>query len=227
MTPADIGSWLAESLGDFHLSRGERQVLTEQIAGLDSAADRQAVLRMAFEHAKGRLDHPQTGLNLDWLEEVAKALGTIGHGRPKAIAEAFFSPGDQCLDAILGLLHQSRRTANICVFTITDDRVAEAILDAHGRKVSVRIVTDNEKAEDLGSDIERFESAGIPVRVDRTPYHMHHKFALLDGKTLLTGSYNWTRGAARDNQENLIVTEDPRLVNPFSETFEHLWKQLG
>jgi cardiolipin hydrolase len=63
--------------------------------------------------------------------------------------------------------------------------------------------------------------------VDRSPYHMHHKFAILDGATLLTGSYNWTRGAARDNEENLIVTDEPRLVNPFALTFEHLWAKLA
>ena len=58
----------------------------------------------------------------------------------------------------------------------------------------------------------------MAVRVDRSPYHMHHKFAILDAATLLTGSYNWTRGAARDNEENLIVTDEPRIVNPFAST---------
>jgi phosphatidylserine/phosphatidylglycerophosphate/cardiolipin synthase-like enzyme len=227
MTPGEIGTWLAKSLGDFHLSRGERQELADKIAALESLADRQTVLRLAFELARASLDHPQAQLILGWLEDVARTIGTTHSEPTKTLAEAYFSPGDECLDAILRLLHHSRRTANICVFTITDNRVSGAILDAHRRNVSVRIVTDNEKAEDLGSDVERFEAAGIPVRVDRSPFHMHHKFAILDGKTLVTGSYNWTRGAARDNQENLIVTNDLRLVKPFSDTFDHLWNQLG
>ena len=146
--------------------------------------------------------------------------GQVRHGLLMAVKEAINNVVRHA-DA------HSRRTANICVFTITDNRVSEAILDAHRRNVSVRIVTDNEKAEDLGSDVERLEAAGIPVRVDRSPFHMHHKFAILDGKTLVMGSYNWTRGAARDNQENLIVTNDLRLVKPFSDTFDHLWNQLG
>ncbi len=40
--------------------------------------------------------------------------------------------------------------------------------------------------------------------------HMHHKFALFDGGRLLTGSYNWTRGAAETNYENVIDTTDPK-----------------
>ena len=41
---------------------------------------------------------------------------------------------------------------------------------------------------------------------------MHHKFALFDGRRLMTGSFNWTRSASEQNEENLIVTADPVLV---------------
>ncbi len=94
------------------------------------------------------------------------------------------------------------------------------------RGLAVRIITDNEKAEDEGSDIDWLRESGIPVRVDRTQYHMHHKFAVFDGELLLSGSYNWTRGAALYNDENLIVTSDPRLIAAFSKAFEKLWNRL-
>jgi phosphatidylserine/phosphatidylglycerophosphate/cardiolipin synthase-like enzyme len=113
------------------------------------------------------------------------------------------------------------------VFTITDDRIADAILDAHRRGVAVRILTDNEKAFDLGSDIERLRSAGVAVRVDESPFHLHHKFAIFDGRRLLTGSYNWTRGAARDNQENFLITPDPHLIEAYARAFEDLWNRLA
>jgi phosphatidylserine/phosphatidylglycerophosphate/cardiolipin synthase-like enzyme len=91
----------------------------------------------------------------------------------------------------------------------------------------VRVITDDTKADDVGSDVDRIAGAGIPVRVDRSPCHMHHKFAVLDEATLLTGSYNWTRSAAAENQENLVVSDDVRLVSPFVATFERLWASLG
>ena len=143
------------------------------------------------------------------------------------MAQAHFSPGEDCLLAIRGLLARARQTADVCVFTITDDRLAEALFDAQCRDVAVRIITDDSKADDPGSDVDRLGRAGIPVRVDRSPYHMHHKFLILDGATLLTGSYNWTRGAASDNEENRIVTDDPRLVSPFVATFDRLWLRLA
>ncbi len=119
-----------------------------------------------------------------------------------------------------------KQTVEICVFTITDDRLTSAVLEAHGRGVRIRIITDNDKAADLGSDADRFLQAGIDLRVDRTEYHMHHKFAVFDSEVLLNGSYNWTRGAAANNEENFIVTNNRRLVAIFSKIFEELWQQF-
>ena len=87
------------------------------------------------------------------------------------------------------LLANASRTVDIRVLTITDDRVSDAILDAHRRAVAVRIITDNAKAEDEGSDMERFERSGIPTRVDRSPFHTHHKFAILDGRRWRSSSH--------------------------------------
>ena len=64
------------------------------------------------------------------------------------------------------------------------------------------------------------------MRVDRTPYHMHHKFAIVDGGLLLNGSYNWTRGAATSNEENFIISDDKTLVAAFSAAFNKLWDDV-
>ena len=52
---------------------------------------------------------------------------------------------------------------------------------------------------------------------------MHHKFCVVDKSVLLTGSYNWTKSAADRNQENLLVTEDPKMVKAYISEFENLW----
>ncbi len=56
---------------------------------------------------------------------------------------------------------------------------------------------------------------------------MHHKFALFDGRTLLNGSYNWTRSAFTQNEENVVVGSDERLVAVFQEQFDKMWAQFG
>ena len=61
------------------------------------------------------------------------------------------------------------------------------------------------------------------IRYRGEPGHMHHKFALIDDTRLLCGSYNWTRGAADVNFENLIDTTHPELVAAFAAEFARLW----
>jgi len=140
--------------------------------------------------------------------------------------KAYFSPGDACLNAIIAGISRAKSSLKICVFTISDDRITRAILQAHRRGIPVKILTDNEKLYDKGSDIRELAQVGIPVRIDNTTNHMHHKFAILDNQTVLTGSYNWTRSAAQYNHENLIITNDKILVKNFSREFGRLWNEM-
>jgi phosphatidylserine/phosphatidylglycerophosphate/cardiolipin synthase-like enzyme len=133
--------------------------------------------------------------------------------------EAYFSPGEDCLNHIIKLIKSAQKHLEICVFTISDDRISRAILAAYSRGVSLRIITDNDKVWDDGSDIETLFNEGVVVKVDDTSYHMHHKFMLVDRKVLLTGSYNWTRAAAQYNQENVLSGSDPYLLTKFQLEF--------
>jgi cardiolipin hydrolase len=228
MDPRAIDDLLALTLDDRRLSRPERRAVADHLAALGADEAELAFCRgRAFEAARAALTGPADRDLLDWLEDVLKVLQPrVGTDPSAPAAEAFFNPGDDCARQIGQLLARTRRAVDICVFTITDDRISGAILDAHRRGVAVRIISDDEKSADEGSDVPRFRAAGIPLRVDRSVFHMHHKFALFDGALLLTGSYNWTRGAARDNQENFITTPDRRLIAAFAAAFQRLWSSL-
>lgn len=228
MTPPEFRDALRQTLGDLKLSRSERRALGAVLG--DPPADPALLAQyrgLAFDVARdaAAAGAPPTDV-LGWLEDVVKLLHASGGG-PSARAEASFSPGDDCLRQICGLFRLARRSADVCVFTITDNRIADALLDAHRRGVIVRIVTDNEKSFDAGSDIQSLAAAGVPVRIDVSEFHMHHKFALFDGQTVLTGSYNWTRSAAEVNEENLVVLDDPRLVRQFQTVFDGLWERFA
>jgi mitochondrial cardiolipin hydrolase len=224
MSPEEFAALVAPTLADGRLSGGERDALRQRLADADlDDAGRAGLRARAFDLARDRLSGPAA---LDWLEAVLKLVYPVGPAAKGGWAEAYFTPGGECPDRIARLFRETKARADVCVFTITDDRIADAILDAHRRGVALRILTDNDKAHDLGSDVGRFEAAGVAVRIDRTPFHMHHKFALFDGAKLLNGSYNWTRGAARDNLENVVVTDDPRLIATFAAEFERLWASL-
>jgi len=52
---------------------------------------------------------------------------------------------------------------------------------------------------------------------------MHNKFAIIDNRILLTGSYNWTFSAHHRNDENLMVIDDPEIIEIFQNQFVKLW----
>ena len=228
MNRDDFDKLLAETLEDYRLSRSEKKLLTVHIDPEKLDDHELAHLRSrVFDVARHEVPGPQAFAVLNWLEDVLKALQPKSESASVPNSAAYFSPGDDCAEKICGLLKTARQQIDVCVFTITDNRVARALLDAHDNKRKIRIITDDDKSNDLGSDIDRLRDAGIAIRADRSPYHMHHKFALFDNTKLLTGSYNWTRSADTKNEENFIVTDDRGLVKRFRNEFDQLWKQLG
>ena len=227
----EVRETLAASLQDGQLDRAERDSFR---AWLEKAAPdiqkRGVYQSMAFDLAREALERNTVPLHsaLHWLERIVKLLTPIASSAPAAaIAEACFSPQHDCASRIVRLFEGARRSVDVCVFTITDDRITEAITRAHRRGVALRVITDNDKSYDVGSDIQRLERAGVPVRLDVTAFHMHHKFALFDGELLLNGSYNWTRSASLNNEENFILTSEPKLVQPFRQLFDQLWSYFG
>ncbi|MEM6554083.1 MAG: phospholipase D-like domain-containing protein [Planctomycetota bacterium] len=224
----DFTAPLLATLDDYRLTRSENQAL-RQLAN-DHLHDPEALARFrntAFRVAEQRLDDDPHAV-LAWLNRVDKTLDNLRRQDTpaKPDLDTAFSPGDDCLAMILGHLRSARKAVDVCVFTITDNRVTRALLDTHRRGVTTRIITDNDKRFDAGSDIHQLRDAGLPVRCDPDENHMHHKFALIDRTTLLTGSYNWTRGATR-NHENLIALTHPTTLRRFQSAFDQLWHQFA
>ena len=228
MSDDQFDAILRHTLEDFRVSRGEKRILQSTLEELHADEQDLALYRhRAFEIARNELMSPEAKAVLDWLEDVNKVLKPPQTKSDLPESQAYFTPGDDCPRHLIRMLGETRQKLDICVFTITDNRVSDAIVDAYDRKVQVRIISDDDKAQDVGSDVERFKRLGIPVRSDAAQSHMHHKFAVMDNKKLLTGSYNWTRSASEYNEENILVPHDPRLVERFARVFEQLWKKFG
>ena len=139
--------------------------------------------------------------------------------------QAFFAPGDDCRLALTEGIEFARSHIRICVFTLSDDRLVDVLVRAHREGLSIQLLSDNDKAFDKGSDIIMLAQAGLDVRVDCSPNHMHHKFMVVDDLTLFTGSYNWTRSAEHYNNENLLRIEDSGIAQQFDLEFQRLWAQ--
>ncbi len=167
---------------------------------------------------------PTKAYMIDWAEKTIKTLQASSQANTKT--NLYFSPGTDCLNAIIKQLNSAKKKVDICVFTISDNRITGSIVDCEIRGVKVKVLSDNDKLFDKGSDIDYLVRKGVEVRVDKTSAHMHHKFAVIDDSIAITGSYNWTRSAEKYNHENIIVTNDKTIVKSYSKEFKKLWNEM-
>jgi len=218
---------LRDSLADLRLSNEERDELRQ--LGSELTVDQIRFLRNRAFALVRELSREPANVEpaLKWLEQVIKTLDSCSTAVRVEQASAHFSPGESCRRKIRDLCRQARKSVDICVYTISDDQLSEEILACHLRGVTVRVISDNEKQYDAGSDIQWLRDKGVPLRIDSGPYHMHHKFALFDGRLLLNGSFNWTRSATTSNEENLLVIDHPQLLADYAREFEALWARYA
>ncbi|QUJ69372.1 phosphatidylserine synthase (plasmid) [Photobacterium sp. GJ3] len=220
--------WLKASLEDGRLDDSERRELQASLVEVGLSDDERSFLRnQSFKLAQQAIQEGTESLAvLRWLERVVKVLDNTRSAATAEVASSWFSPGRTCAAGIIEQLRQARSKIDICVFTIADDELTKHILAAHERGVQVRVITDNDKINDAGSDIDYLARKGVAVKIDTTPYHMHHKFAVFDGTRLINGSFNWTRSASRYNQEDITLTDDRRFLTAFEQQFEALWQRF-
>lgn len=221
----ELETLLKTSLNDFKLDQEEKVIFKELALTLEEEQLR-FIKNKSFELSRYYINkgEPDAIVILNWLEKVLKAIQPLPPVTTVK-SSAYFSPGDACRKNIISLIHNARKIIDICVFTISDNTIVKAILEAHNRGVNVTIISDNDKSNDKGSDINYLSEKGVHVILDNSPNHMHHKFAIFDEQILLNGSFNWTRSATDVNQENVLITGDAKLVTLFLDRFHELKKE--
>ena len=138
--------------------------------------------------------------------------------------DAFFFPSKPNVTKLANYITRAKKTLDVCVFNITNDDLANAVIARHKAGVKVRIISDDQTMENKGNDVQRFADAGIPTEVDPAPeYHMHNKFAIVDSVFVITGSFNWTFQAGSHNQENICILDNPYFIERYNGEFNKLW----
>ncbi|XP_047221253.1 mitochondrial cardiolipin hydrolase isoform X3 [Girardinichthys multiradiatus] len=180
------------------------------------------------------------------LELLGWLLGRLRHKRslnkvlffPSEVAcvEHLFSPNsaracicplphgvETSFSRLLCHILSATSSLDLCVFSFSNMDLSRAVLLLHKKAVTIRVLSDKDYSAITGSQIGILRKAGICVRCDVGSAYMHHKFAVVDGRLLITGSLNWTLTAVQSNFENILITEEAELVQPFIKEFHRLW----
>jgi len=152
-----------------------------------------ATVSKAFEIAMEKMETDGDKAVLKGLRQMVQELEHDLY-RPKGrFQDAFFFPSKPNVARLVKYIAMAKKTIDLCIFSFTNDDLANEIIRAHQRGVKVRIITDDESMQGKGADAQRCSDEGIPTRTDDAPqYHMHNKFMVVDSIFLVTGSFNWT-----------------------------------
>ena len=140
-----------------------------------------------------------------------------------AKTEVYFSLSDNPQKAIIKNINQAEAFINIAMYVFTDKQIALSLINAQKRGVKVRVYLDKSQIDSKYSQSHSLVQKGIKTRISSNNYIMHNKFAIIDNRLLLTGSYNWTFSANNRNDENLLIIDDPEIIEIFQNQFINLW----
>jgi phosphatidylserine/phosphatidylglycerophosphate/cardiolipin synthase-like enzyme len=131
-----------------------------------------------------------------------------------------FSPKGGCTEAIVRELKAARHEVLALAYSFSSKPIAEGLIEAKSRGVHVEIILDRSQEQETYSDLALFQQHGLAPQIDAHHAIAHNKIMIIDQRTLITGSFNFTNQAEHENAENMMVIKGhPELVRLYRQNF--------
>jgi phosphatidylserine/phosphatidylglycerophosphate/cardiolipin synthase-like enzyme len=142
--------------------------------------------------------------------------------------EIAFTPGDAVDNLIITAIDRAQTEILVHAYTFTHRRIAQALIGARRRGVAVAVLADREQARAVPQNVlAQLASGGVEVWLDGNFVAAHNKVVVIDAglpqATTITGSYNFTFAAQRNNAENIVVLHDNEQV---ARSYRDNWRRL-
>lgn len=140
-------------------------------------------------------------------------------------AEAITTTQTNMETALLTLINNANISLDLAIYGLNRQSIIAALIAAHTRGVTVRVVGDDEAATaSYQPYYQMLTNAGIPIVTDTSlSIIQHNKFLVVDGTTVWTGSTNWTDTGFTLNANNSVVITDTTLATVYTTEFEEMW----
>jgi phosphatidylserine/phosphatidylglycerophosphate/cardiolipin synthase-like enzyme len=145
-----------------------------------------------------------------------------------ATIETYFASEDDPSTRIVELVRGARTSIQFLAFSFTHEGIGNAVIERARAGVKVRGVFETTGSETRFSEYGKMKQAALPaleVYQDGNPYVMHHKVFVIDDRYTVMGSFNFTDNAASDNDENMLVIDDPAFARVYLGEVERVVSQ--
>jgi phosphatidylserine/phosphatidylglycerophosphate/cardiolipin synthase-like enzyme len=167
---------------------------------------------------------------------VALAVGLVVAGGVAAAPRSYpatgsvdigFTPGDAVDNLIITAIDKAQSEILVHAYTFTHRRIAQALISAKRHGVTVAVLADREQARSVPQNVlPQLVAGGVDVWLDGNFQAAHNKVIVIDADlphaTTITGSYNFTLAAQRNNAENVVVLRDHAAV---AQAYRDNWRR--
>lgn len=140
--------------------------------------------------------------------------------------QIYFSPKDKGVSAIIPLIDNSQKYVYIPAFLITRKDLAQSLINAHNRGVSVKVILDATNTHTSSSKMKLLRQSGIQVKTENFAGKLHSKSVIIDDSYTVIGSMNFSRSGEAANDENLLIIKNPEIAQFYKTFFQYLWKRI-
>ena len=161
--------------------------------------------------------------------------GVASHGETCSVQCYFAWPetGNAASAVILQTIQGAKRTLDIALSSFTDSRLGDAVVQAFRRGLSLRVILPKGGETEIGSQYGKLAAAKVPTVLAPTSALLYHRFAVVDGTIVITGSYAWTDRTNQATYDSIVLVRCPSGSNvrttaeEFAREFDRLWERFG
>ena len=124
----------------------------------------------------------------------------------------YFSPKSDTISPLLKEIRSAEKSIHFMAFSFTHDTLGTAMRDRFASGIEVRGVFEARQTDTSYAEYKAMKAAGLSVVVDKNSGAMHHKVIVVDAGTVITGSYNFSKNAEKNNSENLLIIKGNRDI---------------
>lgn len=151
-------------------------------------------------------------------------------------------PWESTTNGLIGqTLMQANQSIKLALFVFTDQKLADFLETEANQGVTIQSLIDSSFAfREYSSGLDML---GVNLYTECQPFNrpwqnpiqsigtpklahgdkLHHKFAVIDNQTIITGSHNWSAAANHQNDETLLIIQNPKVAAHFQQEFERLY----
>lgn len=139
-----------------------------------------------------------------------------------ASIENYFAPEDGVMAKVIAVIENAQTYIHFMAYSFTDDALADAMLQGMGQGVEIGGIFEAFGANTPYSECKTLLTADADISLDGNPNTFHHKVIIIDGTTVIIGSFNFSAQANDSNDENLLIVHDSSLASAYEQEYQRM-----